>query len=440
MSFTFIPLAFAEENECYKVVNDHITLITKSQTEIENIVPHSETITSYEIASLQKNLTKRYESLKKVISLYETPESNCRPVSLGRATAIYDFTLIGESVFKDKHLRRVFKGFSKFQDYRLEDYIPNYKKYTSNEYVQATIDLVAKEQAELPADYKVQKLELGYNPDLYKVSDRLLAAASGAVAGVARVWGFISDRTMWRQGWLKDNQKAKELLLKNLKPLDLVYETRNFTLSNYTIPGQWGHVGVWLGTKEELIALGLWDKDSFKEFREKVEQGFQIVEIRKEGVNYQKLDTFINLDEIAITRLKNIQERADEVFLELAAQLAKTYDYKFDSRSLSKITCAELITFSYGNIKWRETKTLFQYSLRPDDLAMLSIEQPDLSEFVLFLKGQKDSQEFLNLDFNEWKLVLTADKIKKQKKLERAAKLEKERKEREEFLKLYTGG
>lgn len=421
---------------CQYAVNQHIELVTASEAEIKSIRPHSKAITAYEITLLQKNLTKRYNSLKKVLALYEDKKRSCQS-ALGRATAIYDFSLVGESVFSDTHLRRVFKGFSKFNSYQLNDFISNYKKFTSNAFIEETIDLIIRENIELPNAITLKTSSLNYDPNLYKVSDRAVSGASSAVAGVARVWGFISDRTMWREGRLKNNQEAKELLQKNLRPLDLIYETRNFTLSNYTIPGQWGHVGVWLGTKEELIALGVWDKEYFKKFREKVEAGFHILEVRKEGINFQKLETFINLDEIAITRIKNIQDRADSVYSELNEQTAKSYDFKFDSRSLAKITCAELIAFSYGDIKWRETKTLFQYSLSPDDLAILSVEQPDVSEFVLFLKGQKDSTEIKNLDFNEWKSILNAQKEKKAREQKKREMDEQNRREREEFLANY---
>ncbi len=435
ISLTFFSSAQAE-NICEYVVNKHIEVVTASELEIKSIRPHSNAITAYEITLLQKNLTNRYLSLKKLLAIYENQAEGCSP-SLGRATAIYDFSLVGNSVFADTHLRRVFKGFSKFNSYQLKDFVSNYKKYTANSYIEETLNLIIKENIELPKDIVLKTSDKDYDPNLYKISDRAINGASSTVAGVARVWGFISDKTMWREGRLKDNQAAKELLLKNLRPLDLIYETRNFTLSNYTIPGQWGHVGVWLGSKEELIALGVWDKEYFKAFREKVEAGFQIVEVRKEGINYQKLDTFINLDEIAITRIRNALDKAETIYSELTQQTMKTYDFKFDSRSLAKITCAELIAFSYGDIKWRETKTLFQYSLSPDDLAILSVEQPEVSEFVLFLKGQKDSTEFLNLGLDEWKAVLTAQKEKKALDQKKKAKEKEDRREREEFQALY---
>lgn len=83
-------------------------------------------------------------------------------------------------------------------------------------------------------------------------------------------------------------------------------------------------------------------------------------------------------------------------------QIDKKYDCKFDSSSADRMTCAELIAFSYGDIKWPETKTFFQYSLRPDDLALLTLDQRSPVNFVLYLKGSKSNQA-QNMDFDDWK-------------------------------------
>ena len=100
--------------------------------------------------------------------------------------------------------------------------------------------------------------------------------------------------------------------------------------------------------------------------------------------------------------VKNITDNAESVFTELANQFKKKYDFKFDARSADKITCAELITFSYGDIKWPETKTLFQISISPDDMAKSTLDKDPSSEFVLYLKGNKDKKSFQNLGFEDW--------------------------------------
>lgn len=392
----------AEENVCIAALAEHVELIHTTDNYIRQIHEHAGQISSFEITQLQKKLTKRFLSLKNLFNVYDDETLNCPTKIMPTAVAIYDFAKIGDSVFSSKVIRRVVLGFVKYPEYRMTDFKAYYDRYTNKKliaYIHAKIE--AQEDINLTNKELVTGIDHSA-PSTITASDLGARATTSIVAGAARVWGFISDHLAWRQGRLKDNVEAKELLRSSLKPLDLVYEKRTFVLSNYTIPGHWGHVGIWLGTKEELIALNIWDQEYFKPFRAYVEAGKSIIEIRKEGINYQSLDSFINLDEIAVTRVKNITDNASSVFADLSEQLNKKYDFKFDARTADKITCAELIAFSYGDIQWYETKTLFQVSLRPDDMALTTMGDNAQSEFVLFLKGNKDKTTFQNLGYSDW--------------------------------------
>lgn len=326
---------------------------------------------------------------------------------------------------------------TKFEGFALERFLKDYSKYNSNEFINQTLSDIASSSVSLPDTLKdIHPYQLDYDPNMYSIGDAAIKGTTTLFSGLARVWGFISDHMKWRQGRLKDLNEAHDLLLSNLKPLDLIYEKRAYVLSDYTIPGHWGHVGVWLGSKEELIALGVWDQEFFAPFREQVEAGNQIVEVRKTGLGYQSLQSFLNLDEIAVSRIKNIEGRAVTVYKELASQIGKKYDFKFDSRTSDKITCAEFVTFSYGDIKWHETKTLFQRSLRPDDLGLLSVTNPELSEFVVYLKGHK-GQNFESLDFNEWKKLFN---LRPELSAEEKERIAREKEEKKRLDELYRGG
>lgn len=415
-------------------------IVTSSDDYFKSLRDHSETISSYEIIQLQKTLTKRYSSLLNFQSYYIGAMARCKPLALSNAVSIYDFSTIRELLISDTNLRRVVKGLTKFDGFQLEDFFNDYKKYNSNEFISGVLNEVASDEVDLPQNVKsIHLYQKQYDPNMYRISDKAIQGTTAVVAGVARLWGFISDHMKWRQGRLNNNEEAKSLLRSKLRPFDLIYEKRTFVLSNYTIPGHWGHVGVWLGTKEELIELGVWDQEYFAFLRKQVEAGNQIMEIRKPGLGFQSLDTFINLDEIAVTRVLGVADRAPTVFQDLIAQAGKAYDFKFDARTADKITCAELITFSYGDIKWHETKTLFQLSLRPDDLALLSVTNPEQSEFVLYLKGNKRGGTFQNLDKDEWTKLFKLKKELTPEELEEAARLAREKEEAKKLEELYRG-
>jgi hypothetical protein len=399
------------EDACLAQLNDHMNIIAESEVYIKNLSPHSKEITSYEIIEFQKVVTARYISLKKLLKSYEENE-NCLPKVMPRAVAIYDFSTFGKSVFTNPELRRVVKGFKRYPNFKLTDFIASYEQYTNNEFIEKTQLEIMVAGNPLPRSITISTSEIDYDPNLYAFSDTAMKGTTAVVAGVARVWGFISDQLKWREGHIGNNPDIKAMVESTLRPLDLMYEKRSFVLSNYTIPGHWGHVAIWLGTKEELIALNIWDQEYFRPFRHYVEEGKSIIEVRKSGINFQSLDTFLNIDEFAITRFNNLQSKTSKIYEDIFSQVDKKYDFKFDVRSADKITCTELISFSYGDIKWPETKTLFQLNLRPDDVAIMTLDSSSNEEFVLYLKGNKKLQPVSFLGFEDWKKIF---KLKKNK-------------------------
>ncbi len=393
--------SYAEDSICEENLVSHLKLIQSTDEYFQEVNNHDTAVSSFEIIEIQKRLTSRFLSLKNLFNVYNSEDFNCSYKILPEALAVYDFARVGETLFKSKSLRRVVKGFVKFEDYQLRDYLSYYKKFTKRNFKQ-TVQNKIKSYSEINEDYKKLIAEVNKSIRVNVISDFGTKATTSVVAASARILGFISDHTSWREGYLKDNLEALDILKSNLKPFDIIYEKRKFFLTNYTIPGHWGHLGVWLGTKQELIEMGVWDQEYFAPFKEYVEAGKNIMEARKEGISYQALETFINLDEVAVTRVKNISDNSKEIFTELAKQVKKKYDFKFDARSADKITCAELVSFSYGDLVWPETKTLFQTSISPDDMASATLESNPNSEFILYLKGSKNHNSFENLGFEDW--------------------------------------
>ena len=56
---------------------------------------------------------------------------------------------------------------------------------------------------------------------------------------------------------LEDSQRSN--LADRLKPLDVLLEKTPFRLTDKTIPGFWGHVGLWIGDQQDLEELGIWN-------------------------------------------------------------------------------------------------------------------------------------------------------------------------------------
>lgn len=397
------------EQVCQEKLEGHLKLVEVNQAELSKLASKDEeVISAFEIVRLQKNITKRYESLKKFMSFYESRDSHCGSTLISKAVAIYDFSSFGNIALTDVELRRIVLNFTKYEKYNLTDFVATYNKYTAKKYITQIQNAIAEEEANLPADICLEK---SAKRKFSSLNDKAVKGAGLMVSGIAKFWGFISDKLIWREGRLQNNVEALAILESSLKPLDLIYEKRTYTLSNYTIPGHWGHVAIWLGTEKELRELGVWDRKYFAPFKAKVLAGQQILEIRKQGVNYQSLESFINLDQIAVTRVKRALDNTAEIFEELSANLDKKYDFQFDAQSINKITCAELVSFSYGDIRWPMTKTLFQSTLKPDDLAIVTTQLDAPVEFILYFKANKD-KSFESLDFSAWMDLFKAPKAK----------------------------
>ena len=396
-------IAFIQSTEsCEEVVNHHMAIVEQSEKFIFSLVQKSiSSLTAYDITMLQKILTARFLHLKKAVDMYRDADGTptCSPRTYGSAIAVYDFTQLGQQALKDNKLRRIILDFTNFPPYQLTRLKELYDHYTSAPVIQDLLEQINDEKLVLPENLVIDSNR--NNGSFVALSDVAINGTTGIVSGAARLWGFISDHLKWRNGHLNKNQEVLELMEQNLKPLDLIYEKRTYVLSNYTIPGHWGHVAVYLGTKEQVQALGLWDKDYFAPFRKAIESGKTIIEVRKKGVNYVSLEDFLNLDEIAITRLNNIKNASD-IYEELSEQVDKQYDFAFDAQSSDKITCAELVAFSFGDIHWPETQTLFQMSLKPDDLAVLTLFKNSPMDFVLALKGGRHNT-FSVRTLDEWK-------------------------------------
>lgn len=390
------------QDDCQELLNSQIKIVDESEALIQSMVAKDRLdITQFEIGNLQKMLTKRYAHLKLTMNAYQV-ENGCQPAILGEAVAIYDFTQLGSIALNDTKMRRIVNTIVKYPKYELTGLKKMYSHYTSHEFIEEFLQKLNAEKASLPnnftlaADIKDGKF--------VRTSDLAIKGLGNVVSGTARVWGFLSDKLKWRSGRLKKNEQAVALMKQKLKPLDLIFETRKYVLSNLTIPGYWGHVAVWLGTKEELEQTGVWDKEFFKPFREAVEAGSNIVEIRKSGMQFVSLADFISLDETAITRVKGITENIESVMEGLSEQLDAKYDFTFNALTPDKLTCAEMIAYSFGDIQWPGMKTILGVSLRPDDIAILSLYKNSPAEFVLYLKGKKDGS-FEEKSVEDWKAL-----------------------------------
>ncbi len=239
--------------------------------------------------------------------------------------------------------------------------------------------------------------------------DRLNSLLSSIANGLSRAFGTLIGGIEWRSGHIYQNKAFKIELEKSLKPLDILFEKKSFKLTDKTIPGNWGHTAIWLGTKQQLLDLGLWGEAELAPFREQIENGNSIFEMRKWGTQFDSLENFLNLDEIAVTRVKDIKVRTKSellrVFELLSEQFDKGYDFGFDAMATTKITCTEVIMLSYGAINWPADKVLGRLAITPNNMAEIAVWNNTPVEFVSYHQA-KDLHDIKSLSKEEFAKVI----------------------------------
>ncbi len=198
-----------------------------------------------------------------------------------------------------------------------------------------------------------------------------------------------------RKGKLYGNEEVKHKIQSVLQPLDILLEKTPFRLTDKLIPGHFGHVAIWTGTKAELINMGVWDELQIKQYADQLNNGknpnskedHQIIEALRNGVQLSTLDHFMNIDDFAILRPifneDSKESLSKEAIIMAFRQLGKKYDFNFDVNTTDKIVCSELAYVSFPSVDWPTEKTLGRYSISPDNVAKLAWNNLPL-ELILF--------------------------------------------------------
>jgi hypothetical protein len=219
---------------------------------------------------------------------------------------------------------------------------------------------------------------------LFSVATNSLSYSFGAIAGPIE-WGD--------GGQLRNDAEAQERIYNDLRPLDIIFEKKTYKLTDYTIPGYWGHNAVWLGTKDQLIELGIWDAKELDPFRDRIEAGESIFEMRKWGITFANFNKWIDMDAYAHMRVKGILKKSKKDLLKVyrifGEQINKNYDFGFNADTSFKITCSEVIYLAYGDYNW-PTKNIFgRNTISPNDMAEAIYYKNSPFEFVSFVLGDE---------------------------------------------------
>jgi hypothetical protein len=323
-----------------------------------------------------------------------------------------------ELLYKSTHLRRVLKDQSLDQDSNIKNIekitkkimnkgrVKALAKYTESFIVNSHLNKNFALRSQLKSTNFYKKVDLEESiSEFYdfksfgiSLSDGFANTTGTLTSGLSAGFGALVGPVEWREGRLYKNSKAQKQLLSKLKPLDLLLEKKSFKLTDYTIPGHWGHIAVWLGNEEQLREIGMWNHSVIIPFQEKIKEGYSIYEVRRWGLVWDKLEHWLNLDAVAVIRHKQVANYKEleysKVFKGLFSQIGKKYDYSFDAMTANTITCTEIISLSYGPVNWPTTKVIGRHTLQPDNIASLVFYNNSPVELVAYLKGTEKGYAF----------------------------------------------
>ncbi|MDX1431988.1 MAG: YiiX/YebB-like N1pC/P60 family cysteine hydrolase, partial [Gammaproteobacteria bacterium] len=209
-----------------------------------------------------------------------------------------------------------------------------------------------------------------------------------------------------RKGKLYARPEIASHIRRQLEPLDVLLEKTPFRLTDTFIPGHWGHVAIWVGTREDLERAGIWQAlqweqdwlnlDSGK--RERIERALVgdrvILEALRPGVQLNSLEHFMNIDDFVAIRPVHLDADREKAIERKARTLArafvhfeKDYDFNFDVASYDKIVCSELAYWVYTDVDWPSSRTLGRYSISPDHVIDKALDGREFRAFLLYHDG-----------------------------------------------------
>ena len=193
-----------------------------------------------------------------------------------------------------------------------------------------------------------------------------------------------------RRGKLDDRQDVHDRVVGALRAGDILLEKTPFRLTDSFIPGHWGHVAIWVGTPDELKALGLWDRPEVRAHQAAIRAGHGVVEALRSGVKMNPIQHFLNIDDLAVLRENGLSDtQRAQVILHTLRQVGKAYDFNFDVESTDRIVCSELVYHAYSHHRWPTSRHLGRSTISPDNVALRAVPAGFLNTVVLYHDGEE---------------------------------------------------
>ena len=236
-------------------------------------------------------------------------------------------------------------------------------------------------------EYAVDNLDSLYNTTVDAGNDVLSEMTNTLSKTLGNTAGLVETR----KGKLYEDATVATHVRSVIKAGDILLEKTPFRLTDKLIPGHWGHAAVYVGTADELIALGIWDHPVVEPFQQDILNDKLIDEALRDDVQLNTIEHFLNVDDISIMHdhTESDEAKAERIILALR-QLGKEYDFNFDIETSVQIVCSELIYVTSIMIDWITEELVGINTISPDNVAVKSIEEMTMFDItLLYHDGEK---------------------------------------------------
>jgi len=211
---------------------------------------------------------------------------------------------------------------------------------------------------------------------------------------------MIGDLRIVKDEPLITVRQVKEEIAPKLQPGDIFLERRNWYLSNAFLPGFWPHSALYVGTAEDLRALGIADHPEVKrhwaDYVRLAPDGepHTIIESVSEGVIFNSATESMHADHVVVLRPRLSRDQIAQAVVRAFSHTGKPYDFEFDFFTSDKLVCTELLYRAYeGMLHFELVRIMGRDTLPALEIGRKFAREKDAAgrelEFILFMDGDK---------------------------------------------------
>jgi hypothetical protein len=235
-----------------------------------------------------------------------------------------------------------------------------------------------------------QRIKVGH-----LIEDTFYKSINQVVYSLSEAFGRTIAQIQWKDGVMYNRPDLEKTIVSKLRPGDIFWDKTRHKVSGKLIPGFWNHNAIWIGTKQELQEMEIWDHDYIRPHQKEIENGKSIVEALRFGVVLNTMAHFLNVDDLAVARPvqeMSLAERRD-LILRSMRYVDTPYSFNFDIARADAVICSQLVMISYTEIDWKQEKLIGNWSTTPDLLARETLAGGPLQITQLYLKGELIEQD-----------------------------------------------